>query len=82
MRREVLRWAVKHRSENKLDGVTEHWEWDYERGPVLFHTRREARKFIESKYGYIRIRPDLRAEPHGWRLPRAVKVAVILKESR
>lgn len=81
MSREVLRWAVKHRSENKLDGVTEYIEWN---GvvPRLFETRREARAYIWQEYGYINTRPDLRAEPHGWRMPRVVRVAVILKESR
>ena len=48
--------------------------------PLLFHTRREARAWIEENYGYIKTRPDLRAHPHNWRLPRAIRVAVILKE--
>lgn len=48
--------------------------------PLLFLTRREARAWIEENYGYIKTRPDLRANPHNWRLPRAMRVAVILKE--
>lgn len=46
--------------------------------PVLFRTRREAQLFIAKEYGYLRHRPDLRAEPHGWRMPKAVKVEVTL----
>lgn len=76
------RWAVQWYSRNRLDGVTRHWEWDYERGPVLFHTRAAARAFIREKYGYIATRPDLRAEPHGWRVPRAIRVSVVLKEAK
>ena len=44
--------------------------------PALFRTRREAREYINEKYGYIRTRKDLRAEPHFWRMPRAVRVSV------
>jgi hypothetical protein len=44
----------------------------------LFHTRREARLYIDEKFGYIRRRIDLRVEPHGWRMPRAVRVVVAL----
>lgn len=72
------RWAVRWHSHNRLDGVTEHWMWEDLR-PLLFCTRREARAYIQSKYGYINVRPDLRAEPHGWRLPRAVRVRVVLE---
>lgn len=78
-RRGPVRWAVRWRSVSRLDGVTEHWCWDYCK-PALFMTRREARAYIKQEYGYIAERPDLRGEPHGWRMPRAVKVRVILEE--
>jgi hypothetical protein len=57
---------------NKLDGVTRHFI-----GLQQFRTRRACRDWIEQEYGYIRTRPDLRREPHCWRVPRAVKVKVI-----
>jgi hypothetical protein len=44
--------------------------------PVLFRTRAEARRWIEANHGYIRRRPDLQREPHGWRMPIAVRVEV------
>jgi hypothetical protein len=49
--------------------------------PVIFPTRREAREWIKAKYGYIAERPDLRAEPHGWRVPTAVRVDVLAKQN-
>ena len=48
--------------------------------PLLFQTRRECRAYIEKEYGYIKRRPDLRAEPHNWRMPVATSVRVILRE--
>jgi hypothetical protein len=72
-------WAVQWRSKNKLDGESRHFCWEHA-DVRLYRTRREARMFIDQEYGYIRHRPDLRAEPHGWRMPRAVRV--IVKEIR
>jgi len=48
--------------------------------PALFRTRRECRDYIKEKYGYIKNREDLREEPHGWRLPRPVKVEIVIQE--
>ena len=48
--------------------------------PALFRTRREARKFAEQRYGYIRRRPDLRSAPHYWRMPIAVRVVVAFEQ--
>lgn len=48
--------------------------------PCLFMTRREAREYIKCRYGYIKHRKDLRIEPHGWRLPKPVRVEVILRK--
>lgn len=76
-----MRWAVMWRSVNLLDGIIRHWIWDAGR-PVLFRSRRDAREWIEERYGYIRQRPDLRAEPHGWKMPEPVKVEVILRATR
>ncbi len=71
-------WGVLWRADNKLDGYREHlcWDWmDHGRtGPKLFRTRQEARVWRQDRYNYIRIREDLRAEPHGWKFPAIVKV--------
>ncbi len=68
-------WGALWRSCNFLDGEQSHI---INKGclPVLFRTRREARKFIDAEYGYIRTRPDLREEPHGWKVPVPVRVEV------
>ncbi len=86
-----MSWAIKWHSENKLDGVTEHlmglWP-DYKRSSNVsgyykgvFQTRQQARDFNNKHNGYIRNRPDLRAEPHGWRMPKVVKVEVTVAEA-
>ena len=67
-------WAVEWRAKNRLDGVRRHLMWEPE--VRLYRTRRECRGFIDERYGYIKTRPDLRMEPHGWRLPVAVRVGV------
>lgn len=76
-------WAAEWRSNNRLDGERRHLIHDsHHHGchgqhfPLMFHTRAEARAFIEEKFGYIRERPDLQAEPHGWMMPRPVLVTV------
>ena len=66
-------WGVQWHSRNRLDGDRRHLMWS-----PLFHNRREARLYIDEKFGYIRRRIDLRVEPHGWRMPRAVRVVVAL----
>ena len=72
-------WGALFQSENQLDGRHKHIIND--RGlPVLFRTRREAREWIVEHYGYIKVRKELRAEPHGWLMPRAVRVRVGLFE--
>lgn len=71
----MRKWAVIFQSENALDGFREHIVCE---GclPMLFLTRFEARKYRERKYGYIRKRPDLRNEPHGWKWPRIERVEI------
>ena len=61
---------------NKLDGETKYLMWDYGPTPLLFRTRREARAYRNERWGYIRTRKDLRTEPHGWLLPKVVRVSV------
>lgn len=70
-------WAAKWRSENKLDGKQEHFIGTPTR---LFRTRQKARDFIQEFFGYIKTRPDLQEEPHGWKMPIPVKVQVMTKE--
>lgn len=74
----VVRWGIQWHSENALDGLSEYLLWDSPCRPLLFETRYEARKFARAKWGYIKSRPDLRAEPHGWRNPKAVRVCVLV----
>ena len=66
-------WAGQWYSHNRLDGVRKHVLYDNYL-PALFRTRRECREYIKEKYGYIKDREDLRAEPHGWRLPQAIRI--------
>ena len=75
-----MTWAALWHSNNRLDGLRESIIYENQI-PKLFPTRKEAREWIVLRYGYIKTRQDLRREPHGWRMPRAVKVEVILKES-
>jgi len=71
----MKKWGVVFHSDNKLDGHREHLICE-NCLPALFLTRSEARKFREENYGYIKRRPDLRAEPHGWKWPRIVRVNI------
>ena len=72
-----VRWAVQWRSENKTDGYREYLFSDgCACGTQLFETRAAARAFIEYQYAFLRDRPDLKREPHGWKMPRPVRVSV------
>lgn len=72
----ITKWGVLWRSENKLDGGKREYLMWQKGQPLLFRTRREARQYINDSYGYIRDRIDLQEEPHGWKMPKAVKVKV------
>jgi hypothetical protein len=67
-------WSIKWVRDNKLEGRSVHF------ASSLFSTRREARKYNNERFGYIRTRPDLKAEPHGWLMPVVVKVKVTIEE--
>lgn len=72
-------WAAKWSQTSQLDGRREHLilrTWQTFKPDRLFNTRKECREWIEKDYGYIRTRKDLRAEPHCWRVPCAVRVEV------
>ena len=73
---EVIRWGLMWYSKDSLYGITRHLIFE-NCLPVLFTTRKEARAFNQEKYGYIKLRKDLRTEPHGWRLPREIRVKII-----
>ena len=77
----MIRWAALWHEKNRLDGVTKHLLCE-KCVPVLFRTRQECREWIESKYGYIREDSGLRGEPHGWRMPKAVKVSIEIAEAK
>ena len=75
MRRDDIRgWAVEWHSKNARDGERRVLMWEEERG--FFWSRAKCRAYIDRHYGFIRLRPDLRAEPHGWFMPRAVRVVI------
>ena len=77
MRNPATLWGVRWESRCRLDGHTTFLVRHLgTRLPVLFLTRAEARAWIDDVYGYIKLRPDIRAEPHGWRMPKAVRVTV------
>ncbi len=71
-------WAAEWHTECKLDGINRHILRDATTClPALFRSRQECREWIKEHYGYIADRPDLRQEPHGWRMPKAIKVKVV-----
>jgi hypothetical protein len=74
----VTHWGVEWHEKNRVDGETREIMWENSL-PLMFPTRQLARSYISRKYGYIRHRPDLRAEPHGWRVPQAVRVKVVVR---
>lgn len=77
----ILKWAIKWRSDNALDGKRERLGCGHTGLPIIFRTRAEAQTFIRQTYGYIAKRPDLRREPHGWKMPKAVRVRIIVEEA-
>lgn len=74
-------WAVLCKSHNQLDGYQVYLDGtpDHPCRTLLFDTRAATRDFIKEKYGYIRTRPDLRAEPHGWMMPAPVRVKIQMR---
>jgi len=76
------KWAIKHDTTNKLDGRRVYFEGDAKStcNIRLFETRREARDYIRQKWAYLKDRPDLRAEPFCWRVPKATRVEIEVKE--
>lgn len=74
------KWGILERSRNKLDGYREHLMHEDGGKVALFQTRKQAQDYAERHLGYLRNRPDLRAEPHGWMLPKPIRLTVTYKE--
>ena len=73
-RRGVIRWSVVWRTAEG-DGRL---QW-HDCLPLLFVTKAEATRYIRQTWGYIATRSDLRRPPHNWRMPRPVRVRVVLE---
>lgn len=74
------RWAIRWESgPNSLDGVHAYFLWGGA-APLVFRTKRECKEYIDDHWGYIRKRPDLHKFPHGWRMPKPVRVTVMVME--
>jgi hypothetical protein len=75
-----VRWAILWQSSNKLDGDRCHFVRDITNCNIMiFHTRHEARKEIWIRFGYIKDRPDLKSEPHGWKMPKPVRIKLTVE---
>jgi len=74
-----LYWSVLWHSKNCLDGIKEYIVQENQL-PVLFHTKREAKEYIKRRFGYIATRKDLRTEPHGWRMPKAIGIILMINK--
>lgn len=68
-------WGLEWYHKNHADGVRRHLVYE-DCLPALFLSRKQARDYANNRFGYIKSRPDLRKEPHGWRFPKPVKVQV------
>jgi hypothetical protein len=80
---ERLWWGVEWHTTNKVDGDRRDLIWDGHPPhvfPHLFRTRRECRAHIAETWGYLQDRPDLKAEPFGWRRPRPVRVLMRIEK--
>lgn len=81
-------WAVKWESRNRLDGRTVRFVCHGSGKPpqfsaygeVFFATRADARAWVNEHYGYIKCRPDLKGEPHGWKFPKVVRAECAIRE--
>ena len=70
-------WAPEWHSRNRLDGDQRYFMCEPKPPYVrLFKTKRACRAWIRETHGYIAKGRDLRTEPHGWFMPKAVKVNV------
>ena len=88
MQREA--WGILWRSENRLDGAREQLlgsvakDGDFRpagkaQTTMTFRTKRDAAAYIKQQFGYIAERPDLRSEPHGWKMPQPIRVRITVE---
>lgn len=75
------RWGIEWHSKNQADGDRRNIQWEGGM-PLLFLRRIDARDYIIHRFGYIKKHADLRCEPHGWRMPQAVRVTVELAQKK
>jgi hypothetical protein len=80
----MTRWGILFRSNCKLDGYREHLMSEpNDRRPnietLLFRSRAAARAYCIEHYWYIKARPDLQREPHGWLMPKVVRVSITME---
>jgi len=71
----VCVWGLQWKSKNEIDGETKHIIHE-NLLPLLFKRKHQATIYARKRYGYIAKRKDLRADPHGWRMPKPVKLIV------
>ena len=84
--RTVTRWAIFKPTDPKKNvfGESGSIPWQ-ENGdvnrPELFYYKKDCQAVIDQRYGYLknRGRPDLRAAPHGWLMPRPIRVRVTIE---
>ena len=59
-------WDSRHEQHLMFDGPK----------PLAFKTKKQCKKFIDEKWGYIKNRPDLKTAPYYWRLPKPVRIRI------
>lgn len=70
-------WAL--RMENKRPGIKPYLV--HEHGyPVVFRTRQQARDYANKRFAKYKRGSYLRDWPHLWRMPRPVKVKVVVDD--
>jgi hypothetical protein len=73
-------WAVMWQDGNGSDNYLVRWPGDSGVVVKLFKYRKLAKQWIDSEFGFIRKREDLRRPPHCWRMPKPVKVRITIVE--
>ena len=74
-----LEWGVEWHSKSEVDGERRFIMWAFGH-PLAFFTRKAAKDWIDENYGYIKKRPDLKGEPHGWRLPQPIRIRISVEK--
>jgi len=82
-------WAIKHVTDSRLDGHREWLEGNARFSvpacvagchKVVYKTRAEARRHIRLHHGYMKKGSYLRTNPHGWKMPVAVRCRITVEE--